>query len=281
MWQRPRHARPSRRSTIALALAAAVVLLGGACATTLSGPTIHARAVTTPSPAPAPTAAPVRRIVVLGDSVPAGSRCACLPFGELLARQLTAAQAARVTVTNQAVPGLTTAGLIRQLASPATRRALAGADVVTLTIGANDFVADRAARPECLPPGGSGCFGDELSRLPALVDQALARVRSATRPGTRVLATGYWNVFLDGLVGRGQGAAYVRNSDVLTRRVNTVLAQRAARAGADYVDLYGAFEHRPLDELTDLLADDGDHPSAAGHALIARLLAAALGTPEQ
>jgi lysophospholipase L1-like esterase len=40
---------------------------------------------------------------------------------------------------------------------------------------------------------------------------------------------------------------------------------------ATYVDLEAAFHSRGTD-VTGLLAGDGDHPNAAGHRLIARLL---------
>ena len=54
----------------------------------------------------------------------------------------------------------------------------------------------------------------------------------------------------------------------------------AAAHGAVYVDLFTPF--RGADgskDCTALLTDDGDHPDAAGHALIARTLLAALLTP--
>ena len=51
-------------------------------------------------------------------------------------------------------------------------------------------------------------------------------------------------------------------------------AVAAHEAGATYVDLYRPFQDR-RGGPTGLLADDGDHPSARGHALTAEVLMAA------
>ena len=44
--------------------------------------------------------------------------------------------------------------------------------------------------------------------------------------------------------------------------------------GVRYVDLYGPFEDSGRN-VTSLMSNDGDHPDAAGHDLIARTLLAA------
>ena len=96
------------------------------------------------------------------------------------------------------------------------------------------------------------------------------------RPTTIVL-TGYWNVFLDGAVGRAKGRRYVAASDALTRAVNGVIQDVAKRSGAQYVNLYAAFKSDGDADDTALLAADGDHPSEAGHRLIASTIQRALG----
>jgi len=88
--------------------------------------------------------------------------------------------------------------------------------------------------------------------------------------------TGYWNVFLDGAVGRARGAAYVTGSDALTRAVNAGIAAAAERTGATYVDVYRPFKGDGDVDCTPLLAADGDHPDARGHRVIAEALLAAL-----
>jgi lysophospholipase L1-like esterase len=221
-----------------------------------------------------------QRIVVLGDSVAAGSGCDCTPFATLLARHVADRVGRKVAVTNEGRDGLTTAQLRDELDEPPVRSALTKATLVTVTIGANDFDPDLAGSADCLAPAKPDCYRARLDALSNSSRAVLARVRGLVPSGTPVLVTGYWNVFLDGVVGRQHGSEYVAVSDALTRAVNGVLQQQAIATGGQYVDLYGPFESRSLSGLTSLLAADGDHPSAAGHELIARTLdraAAGLG----
>lgn len=233
-----------------------------------------------PSARPSATRPPAPRadhVVVLGDSVAAGSRCACPPYATLLASGLARRTGGTVSLVNVGTRGLTSSGLLGQLGTASVRRALRSATVVTVTVGANDFSEGSAADSDCAAP--DGCYAAPLAAMSAHVGTALAQIAGLVPRGARVLVTGYWNVFLDGAVGRAQGAAYVAGSDALTRRVNSALQAEATAAHATYVDEYGPFEARPLSSLTALLAPDGDHPSAAGHALIASLLLRALSQP--
>lgn len=229
------------------------------------------------APAPRPTAPRADHVVVLGDSVAAGSRCGCPPYATLLASGLARRTGGTVSLVNVGTRGLTSSGLLGQLGTASVRRTLRSATVVTVTVGANDFSEGSAADSDCAPP--DGCYAAPLTAMSAHVRTALAQIAGLVPRSARVLVTGYWNVFLDGEVGRAQGAAYVAGSDALTRRVNSALQAEAAAAHDTYVDEYGPFESRPLSSLTALLAPDGDHPSAAGHALIASLLLRALSQP--
>ena len=177
-------------------------------------------------------------------------------------------------MTNVGTGGLTTAGLLAQLDDPGLRQALRSATVVAVTIGANDFDDELAGQTQCAAPG-STCFAGPTAALPGLLARVLQQVHELA-PGARVLVTGYWNVFLDGEVGRAQGSDYVQTSDALTRQVDGLVQAAAVAAGATYVDVYDPFESRSLADLTALLAPDGDHPSASGHALLAQLLLAAV-----
>lgn len=234
------------------------------------------------SPPPVPSRSAVLRpgralvgdLVVLGDSVAAGSGCGCPPYAALLDRRLSARSGVAIPLANEGTNGLTSAGLLRLLASTGVQEALRNASVVTVTIGANDFDAGTAADPACA--NVDSCYAAPLAAMSAQVRAALRAIAQFTPPSVRVLVTGYWNVFLDGDVGRAQGGSYVASSDALTRRVNSALQADAVSAHDVYVDEYGPFERQSLPALTALLAPDGDHPSAAGHALIANLLLAAL-----
>ncbi|MFF0574858.1 SGNH/GDSL hydrolase family protein [Streptosporangium saharense] len=217
----------------------------------------------------------VRTVVGLGDSVPAGSACDCDPYVSLVGDALATRQGTDVATENLAAAGLTTRGLLDQLDDDTTRRTLLAADLTIITIGANDFDSDTVTDDACGPGNDLACYHDDLVRLRANMDAILARVR-ALRPrrGTRVLVTGYWNVFMDGAMARAEGTAYVTNSDSLTRAVNATLAASANAAGARYVDLYTPFKNGGDD--TALLAEDGDHPAATGHRLIAHEVLSAI-----
>jgi lysophospholipase L1-like esterase len=215
----------------------------------------------------------VRHVVGLGDSVPAGSACGCTDYVNLLAGRL----GDNVTSTNLAVPGQTTSGLLDQLSSAEVRSALADADVVVVTIGANDLEGTDPSDCDS-PDDGPQCYSGELSTLTQNLDRVVSAVAAqTTRPGARILLTGYWNVFLDGTAAKAKGADYVRVADAVTREVNSRISSAAAAHGAVYVDLFTPF--RGADgskDCTSLLAADGDHPDEAGHALIADALLAAL-----
>ena len=204
------------------------------------------------------------RLVVLGDSVPAASACDCSGFGSELAAAGSAA------MTNAARPGLTSSGLLAQLKQPALVAALRRATLVTVTIGANDFDQARANDPSCVD---LHCYAATLRQLTAVMRAVATRIHTSTPPGSTVVFTGYWNVFADGAVGAQHGATYVAVSDALTRQVNGALRQVAFQAHALYADLYTPFNGDGSDDDTALLAADGDHPNAAGHHLIAKVIA--------
>ncbi|MFI1995518.1 hypothetical protein [Actinoplanes sp. NPDC020271] len=68
-----------------------------------------------PSPAATSPAARDRSVVALGDSVPHGTNCDCVPYPSLTADMLSAAGGSPVTVRNDSVNGTTTDGVLRRL----------------------------------------------------------------------------------------------------------------------------------------------------------------------
>jgi lysophospholipase L1-like esterase len=243
-------------------------LLAAALLTALVGLAVTPSSGATPAAPPA-AASRFTSTLGLGDSVPAGFACGCMPYVGLLSAQHGAAQHQPMTVQNLARGGLTSAGLLQQVAS---RGVVAGPGAVTvITIGANDFDSGSLSSPGCRAADGLACYAPQLEALDDHVRRTLRLLGSAGERRGPVLVTGYWNVFLDGPRAQAKGPAYTRDSDVLTRQVNDVLERAAGDSGATYVDLYAPFKSRG-EALSDLLAPDGDHPSAAGHRLIADLL---------
>lgn len=227
-------------------------------------------------------------LVGLGDSVTSGAHCDCVPFLDRLGDLLTARNHQPVSPVNLGVPGMTATGLAARLREdPGVRRAVSWADVVVVTVGANDLQPaldrwDRSGTSARIAPGcADGSETAALARARAGLASVLDQVRTlrAGHP-TRVLVTDYWNVFEDGDVALAdRGRDYLRWSDQLTRCLNQRIDEVARSHGALLVDLYTPFKGAGDLDPTALLADDGDHPDAAGHAAIAGAIIDALPAP--
>jgi lysophospholipase L1-like esterase len=221
-------------------------------------------------------AAGAYHVVGLGDSVPAGAACGCTSYVQLVGERVAHATGRTASVDNLAQSGLTTAMLQDQLDQPDTRLKIAAADLVIVTVGANDFDSSMVADEACGPPE-LRCYQDTLNRQQGALSAILARINAMHADGrVRVMVTGYWDVFLDGEVGRQQGSDYVRNSKALTLADNSTIAAAAVANSDTYVDLYATFKGDGSSDDTAFLAADGDHPDAEGHRRIAATLADAL-----
>lgn len=290
-----------RDAATLLAVAAALTLTGGSAAAfaiarhsassrnPVSSRTPTATARTSAAPAasasPAPSAAPSSspsptgpyRVLGLGDSVPFGSACECTTYVSLVGQHAASQLGRDATISNLAQPGLTTAGLSSQLSGSSVRRAVADADLIIITIGANDFDQDVLTSSDCAPATGLSCYQSTLASQRSQLSSILTQIGTLqTRPGARLVLTGYWNVFLDGEVGREQGSTYVKASNALTLADNALISAVSSAHGDTYVDIYAPFKGGGTRDDTHLLAADGDHPNAAGQALIARTLIDAL-----
>lgn len=244
----------------------------------------------TPVPPPSSAGTPTwsaLRVTALGDSVTAGTHCDCSPFPQLYAAGLQHRYATPVQIANDGFGGQTSADVLAELRRDrAVRADVARADVVVLTIGANDFGPAYAAVTggACGTDDRLACERPALATLADRLPAILARIADLRdqRP-TAVLVTGYWNVFEDGdVAAAGMTSRGLRTSDELTRAANAVIETAADQAGEHFVDLYAPFKGPSAEkDPTSLLADDGDHPNAAGHRLIARTLLAAGLSPLQ
>ena len=214
-------------------------------------------------------------VVGLGDSVTSGYGCDCRDFVRLYADRLAASTGTDVTPVNLGRAGSTSADLLSDLRSDATTRAaVADADVLVVTIGANDLQPQLTAWTAGRCPA-LDCFAVATASLQARIQDILetSRLLRDGRPA-HVLVTTYWNAFLDGNAALRRGPDYVTMSQAATADLALAQCEAAAQAGDRCVDLRPAFHgERNERDPTALLQEDGDHPNSAGHSAIASALA--------
>lgn len=223
------------------------------------------------------------RVVGLGDSVMVGTNCECPGIVPEYAAALATRTRQHVTSTNLALNGKVTSEVLDDLRGDATtQRTVSRADLVLVTIGANDLLPqlEEWQASTC----DAACYTGPVQQMGAELGRVLDAVESL-RGGRRdgVLVTDYWNVFTDGDVAvRSGGAEQVDWSEDVTAAANRAICQAAKSHGAVCVDLVspfkGAFRGPQQTDPTDLLAPDGDHPNAAGVADIVRSLINATDT---
>ena len=218
-------------------------------------------------------------VVGLGDSVMASTNCGCDGIVPEYAAALARRDHRSVVPVDLASNGAVTEDVLTDdLGNVAHRDAVALAGVVLLTLGANDLLPqlEKWRSSSC----DSSCYGPPIRAMGQTLGRVLARIH-AVRAGSTgpVLVTDYWNVFTDGEVARRDGgAAQVRWSAAVTAAANAAICSAARANHAVCVDLVAPFKgstdtNRQQDP-TPLLADDGDHPNAAGVKVIVRALMA-------
>lgn len=229
------------------------------------------------SPATTAPAGPLT-LVGLGDSVPSATTCNCTGYVEQVGSSLQQQTHRSWTVHNDANGGWTTADVENDVNAAPTRDHLADADLVIIEVGANDFNMDRVTDQGCFPAAGSSCWASTVAGVRDGLTRIIAAIhRIDQRPDLRIAVLGYWNVTLDGAVGRALGESFVSGSDSLTRLVNATVQQVAAATGAVYVDAYTPLKGPAgTRDPTGNLLDDGDHPNASGHTLLAEAVLARL-----
>ena len=263
------------RALVAVIVGTAVL---AACAsgprvtTATSQPPSDSVASSSPTPSASPSLGQLR-VVGLGDSVMAGNACSCRDLLQQYADALAARTHRSVRSDNLGVDGAVTSDVLDALRSDArTRDVIAQADVVVVVIGANDLIPQLEQwRASSCP---SSCFGPPVQQMGRQLAQVLDALQSARNGRTdHVLVADYWNVFQDGQVAvDADGREGVAWSTKVTTAANAAICQAAQSAQATCVDLFSPFKGSGEDDPTGLLADDGDHPNAAGTRVIAQAL---------
>ena len=271
-------AGPLRARGLALVLLLALAL--GACGTTASAaPADPASAGATATPSTEAT--DTLHVVGLGDSVMAGTNCDCDGIVKEYAAGLAASTQRHVASTDLSAGGLVTDDVDEGLTDDAhQQQALRAADVVLVTIGANDLnpALDKWRSATC----DAACYGGLAERMGRTLSTVLDKIKALVPPSAQVLVTNYWNVFTDGaMTRRAVGQAQIDFSEDVTDAANRQICAAAQAHSDTCVDLLVPFKGTTADpvDVTPLLAQDGDHPDAAGVRVIVKALLTATHTP--
>jgi lysophospholipase L1-like esterase len=243
-----------------------LVLVASACSTPTKSATSKRKRDTTTTPIDSD---PV--LVALGDSVPHGTACQCTPYPQLTAGDVAPVVRRKIEVFNDAVAGYRSSDVLQQVEQDGNViDGIKTADAVMLEVGANDIAHTSACGTEV------SCYEPELPQVDTNIRQIVSRVHELAG-GRRValILLDYWSVWLGGEYAAAQGPAYVDAAKSLTLSFNQLLRSIASSTGSIYVDVRRAFRG-PDDywDETHLLAPDGEHPNAAGHARIAKAIEA-------
>ena len=218
-------------------------------------------------------------MVTLGDSVASGMHCSCTPFPQQYAAQVARTTGRAVTMRNLAFAGATSVDVLSQVGRSSVQSAVRSSGTALVMIGANDF--EYAFTGVLAHQRRAWVAFPRVARRVQANVTTIVRTLQRLHPGIRVVVADYWNVMRDGRVGlRTYGAWGESKAVQATTYANQGLARAASATGATLVSTYTAFKgSRGTADPTALLASDGDHPNARGHALIASvfLKAARLG----
>ena len=222
------------------------------------------------APFPTPTGR-VLRYVALGDSLASGLGGEP-SYADFLGRGLQRRTGRQVELTNLGRPGWTSAQLLEALrSSQQFRTAVAEADVVSWDIGGNDIITSalRSASGTCGGADGLRCVRVTTQGFTAtwaaIVEELLALRKS---PTVALLTFDIYTPFIPPQI----------RTDALVDQLATMNETIAAADGQRGVEV-AAVAHAFVG-ASDLIDDDGLHPSRQGHRRIAELLLGLSRPPE-
>jgi lysophospholipase L1-like esterase len=209
---------------------------------------------------PRPSVAPVRRVatrkvrvVLLGDSLARGTGAENQNgFGPILEEALDKHGISATDVANFGRDGARTRSLLSRLGTEEVRDAIEDADVIILSIGANDLFVD----PHHTRGGTDEIIEQVLGRL----DQAIDSIRSMNGQG-QIFVIGLYNPFFE--------SSFRPVAQSVIKRWNQNVGTRYENRGVqliETVDLLDKPEQLSLDQF---------HPNGEGYRLIAERIAVA------
>jgi lysophospholipase L1-like esterase len=222
-------------------------------------------------------------LVALGDSISAAKNCpGCVTFVDRYASAVALRAGVTVVRSNWSIPGLSSGRLLDMVVhEPSLRSRIAGADIITVTIGVNDLPWTPGP-DECKATPRDGqvdwsritttCLRKTAARYATELNRILDEIDLLRDGRTTVLRlTGEYDDWI-GRPGVPKAALETVASGV---RLFDLAERRAADAhGAAYADLLHTFNGpRGRDDAAPYLEPShGVHPNQRGHDLIARVL---------
>ena len=248
------------------------MLIVSACGSTAASPPAAAenrsappatQAAPSPSAAvtPSPTASVAARwtVVAFGDSWPYGAHCnGCEPFPELYVKGLEADTGKSIEFVDLITNGGTSTSLANDMAtSPAVRDAIARADIVVISTGANDFEAAGQAWTSGTCGGGDDldCFRAVADGWRTNFDAMLSTIEELRggRPTTVRLVTNSNEFLADpGLISYFGADFGPREGAVITAMHHDALCEVATEHGQVCVDLRRVLNGPTLDRPQDV-----------------------------
>jgi lysophospholipase L1-like esterase len=218
------------------------------------------------------------RVIGLGDSVlTALDRCHCpgllVDYAGLVADRVQE----RIRVQNEAHGSSTSGDLMKVLHDGTVQSEIRNVDLVVIFAGANDFSNAFQRVTDGASPQKQ--YGPIAARLQHNISNAIDEIHRLNSDA-KVVVCGYWNDFKDGAVAQRKYSANKRRAAAeATRLTNEALWHAAENGHVQYLSTLRLFQGRG--DTTELLAADGDHLSAKGHAVIAQALADMMHPAEQ
>jgi acyl-CoA thioesterase-1 len=149
--------------------------------------------------------------------------------------------------------------------------------IITLDIGANDFIPLVLGDSPCLPnPLAEACTQAATSALTTFssnFSDITRRLRAAAGPEVEIVVLGLYNPL------SGSGGTFDAVGDAAVELFNSTVAAAATDSDATFADIFTYFDGRGA-ELTHTAETPSDvHPNDDGHYLMARAVVEALGLP--